>query len=120
MGTSIFISYSSFEGGFINNLANGQGKFVNPRKEVSGVWLQNKLNGNGQEIRHNGTIYNGQFVDGKINGFGTFKWANGCVYKGEVSKGKMHGHGTLTFPDLSSYTGEFKFSNIQGKGVYVS
>lgn len=49
----------SFDGNFINNIANGMGKFCNSRKEVSGLWLNNKLTGEGTEIRKNGTVYKG-------------------------------------------------------------
>lgn len=60
MVISKFIVYTySFDGNFINNIANGMGKFCNSRKEVSGLWLNNKLTGEGTEIRKNGTVYKG-------------------------------------------------------------
>lgn len=63
MGISIIFNWFlfSFDGNFVNNVANGIGKFVNSRKEVKGFWLNNKLIGEGTEIRKNGTIYTGQF-----------------------------------------------------------
>ncbi|CAD8211447.1 unnamed protein product [Paramecium pentaurelia] len=107
-----------FDGNFVNNVANGIGKFVNSRKEVRGFWLNNKLIGEGTEIRKNGTIYTGQFQDGKIHGQGKFEFANGCVYKGNVQKGKMHGNGELIFYDNTRYVGEFRNNCIQGRGIY--
>lgn len=61
MGISIInnLYLFSFDGNFVNNVANGIGKFVNSRKEVRGFWLNNKLIGEGTEIRKNGTIYVG-------------------------------------------------------------
>ena len=37
-----------------------------------GVWIDNRLQGKGVEIRANGTIYEGNFVNGLIEGKGTF------------------------------------------------
>ncbi|CAD8122011.1 unnamed protein product [Paramecium sonneborni] len=107
-----------FIGNFLNNIANGLGKFVNSKKQVSGFWLNNKLNGEGNEIRKNGTIYRGQFSEGKIQGNGQFEYANKCIYRGSVYKGKMHGKGELIFNDNTRYIGEFKANCIQGRGNY--
>ncbi|CAD8121332.1 unnamed protein product [Paramecium sonneborni] len=107
-----------FVGNFLNNIANGLGKFVNSKKQVSGFWLNNKLTGEGTEIRKNGTIYKGQFSEGKIQGIGQFEYANKCIYRGNVCKGKMHGKGELIFNDNTRYIGEFKSNCIQGRGNY--
>lgn len=40
-----------FEGQLIDNKANGFGVFRNKKKEVRGVWIDNRLQGKGVEIR---------------------------------------------------------------------
>eukprot|EP01016_Furgasonia_blochmanni_P006354 TRINITY_DN12554_c0_g1_i1.p2 TRINITY_DN12554_c0_g1~~TRINITY_DN12554_c0_g1_i1.p2 ORF type:complete len:147 (-),score=23.02 TRINITY_DN12554_c0_g1_i1:59-499(-) len=65
---------SIYEGGMLNGLRHGQGKFS----------------------YKSGGRYEGSWVHGKMEGFGTLYYANGQkAYEGEWCEDKFHGQGTM-------------------------
>ncbi|CAK71879.1 unnamed protein product (macronuclear) [Paramecium tetraurelia] len=111
---------NSFECEFKYGKANGFGVFSTKSKVVKGLWTNNVLNGEGQEIRSDGSKYFGQFKDGQKNGKGIIYYKDGCKYEGEISKNKLDGKGVLVWNDSSYYEGEFRSGIINGSGIYVS
>lgn len=49
------------------------------------------LNGKGELIWADGTVYKGDFVYNKIQGEGEYLFKDGSSYKGEVQNGLRHG-----------------------------
>ncbi|CAD8100272.1 unnamed protein product [Paramecium sonneborni] len=115
----IYSNGDVFEGHLIDNKANGFGVFKNKKKEVRGCWIDNRLQGNGIEIRKNGIKYEGQFKNGIIDGRGQFIFPDGRKYYGKVQQGLMHGQGLMTWPDFSYFKGEFRYNYLKGQGCYT-
>ncbi|CAD8094750.1 unnamed protein product [Paramecium sonneborni] len=115
----IYSNGDVFEGHLIENKANGFGVFKNKKKEVRGYWVDNRLQGNGIEMRKNGIQYEGQFKGGIIEGRGQFTFPDGRKYYGEVQQGLIHGQGLMTWPDFSYFKGEFKYNHLKGYGCYT-
>ncbi|CAD8116071.1 unnamed protein product [Paramecium primaurelia] len=115
----IYSNGDVFEGHLIDNKANGFGVFKNKKKEVRGYWSDNRLSGNGIEIRKNGIKYEGQFKCGIIDGRGQFTFPDGRKYCGQVQQGLMHGQGLMTWPDFSYFKGEFRNNHFKGYGCYT-
>ncbi|CAD8161674.1 unnamed protein product [Paramecium octaurelia] len=115
----IYSNGDVFEGHLIENKANGFGIFRNKKKEVRGFWVDNRLQGNGLEVRKNGIKYEGQFKCGIIDGRGQYTFPDGRIYRGQVKQGMMHGEGLMTWPDYSYFKGEFRNNHIKGYGCYT-
>ncbi|CAD8178840.1 unnamed protein product [Paramecium pentaurelia] len=115
----IYSNGDVFEGHLIQNKANGFGIFKNKKKEVRGYWIDNRLQGNGIEVRKNGIKYEGQFKCGIIDGRGQYSFPDGRKYCGQVKQGLMHGEGLMTWPDYSYFKGEFRNNHIKGYGCYT-
>ncbi|CAK86873.1 unnamed protein product (macronuclear) [Paramecium tetraurelia] len=71
-------SYSSFEAQFSQGKTVGFGMFKSEKKVVKGIWINNQLQGEGQEMKSDGTTYQGQFWDGRKQGRGIQMFSDGC------------------------------------------
>ena len=47
-----------------------------------GQWLRNRANGNGRLIHADGDVYEGDWVNDKAHGKGVFHGSDGAIYKG--------------------------------------
>lgn len=68
-----------------------------------GYLKDNKRNGKGKYIWHDGNEYDGDWVDDLKHGEGVFTWNCGDVYEGHYTKDKREGHGTKTYSNGDSY-----------------
>lgn len=91
-GSFIFEDGSLYSGGFLNGLANGEGKYIDSA-------------GN--------TIYEGDFKNGVFDGLGIYYWPDGCFYKGGFSNGVFDGEGEV------KDAGGLIVSGIWEKGVQI-
>ena len=124
-----------------NGERHGFGKYTTPLYDLIGMWKNDKFNGWGRIIRHNGQIYEGKFVNGIINGKGIFidknknkyvgdfvnmkkcgegKWiTKNMVYEGEFHNNKIDGKGKIKFFNSGiEYIGTFKNEQIDGYGIF--
>mmetsp|Transcript_85135 Transcript_85135/g.237588 ORF Transcript_85135/g.237588 Transcript_85135/m.237588 type:complete len:385 (+) Transcript_85135:87-1241(+) len=107
----------------------------------SGEWLGDLRDGEGVEVRRDGTTYRGQFEKGQAHGKGVYTqkdvtivaiWSRGKLcgdgtethkdgtrYEGQYEDGVKSGHGTYTFEEGSLYEGEFDNDRMHGQGVFV-
>lgn len=117
---------SSYEGGVLNGIRNGQGIYrcAQPKPFVyEGGWENGQFHGEGtcwygeQGCNHH---YVGEFQHGQREGKGTMYYPTGNIYEGEWHLGKRHGQGKFTWAESGSYyVGEFKDGEISGKGEIV-
>ncbi|CAD8181786.1 unnamed protein product [Paramecium pentaurelia] len=110
----------SFECQFKQGRTNGFGIFKSQKKIVKGLWIDNAIQGEGQEIKIDGTKYFGQFYNGKKDGRGILILNDGCKYEGQFKNNLFHGEGTFLWNDGSNYTGTFTKGLILGFGQYMN
>eukprot|EP00051_Salpingoeca_urceolata_P026498 m.477570 g.477570 ORF g.477570 m.477570 type:complete len:471 (-) comp20864_c0_seq1:142-1554(-) len=109
---------SIFEGEWMHDHPEGQGKMTNNQYSYEGEWHDGLQHGTGKQtfrVKRNANDVDWEFVDmdryegnfeyGNMSGEGTYAWANGQVYTGTFEYGKVTGKGTITFTDGRSYTG---------------
>jgi len=118
-----------YEGEFKDDLPNGKGIFIYPKKEAAkkgtytfrnsgkyeGDVKQGIKQGRGTFTFITGTKYVGQFEDDKMKK-GLLTMSNGTVYEGEFDNDMPSGNGTVIFSDGRKYAGEIKTNNISGNG----
>ncbi|CAD8068837.1 unnamed protein product [Paramecium sonneborni] len=109
-----------FEAQFQNGCTNGFGIFKSDKKIVKGIWINNQLEGEGQEIKADGTIFYGQFYNGKKQGKGIQMFPDGCKYEGSFENNKFSGDGIFYWSDGSYYRGSFQKGLIMGIGSYIN
>ncbi|CAD8168251.1 unnamed protein product [Paramecium octaurelia] len=107
-----------FEAQFSQGKTVGFGMFKSEKKVVKGIWINNQLQGEGQEIKSDGTTYQGQFWDGRKQGRGIQMFSDGCKYIGFFQNNKFEGDGLFTWSDGSYYQGQFHRGLIRGFGNY--
>lgn len=107
-----------YEGGFANNMYNGNGKIQiksNDGGSYEGSFKNGSIEGYGTFTYKNGDVYQGQFRQGIKHGKGQYKYANGDIYDGEYVDGKKHGHGRMINHDGKIWEGEFVNGKRQKK-----
>ncbi|KAM3139589.1 hypothetical protein pb186bvf_008234 [Paramecium bursaria] len=109
-----------FECNFHQGIANGFGYFRSQKKLVKGMWFNNVIHGEAQEIKADGTKYYGYFQQGIKQGKGLLYFKDSCKYEGQFRNNKMDGAGIFYWSDNSTYVGEFKSGIIQGQGTYYN
>ena len=61
----------TFEGEFVDGLANGKGTQIHPSgMKYEGYWIHDKPHGEGKLILEDGSKFEGEFRDGTKNGYG--------------------------------------------------
>jgi hypothetical protein len=80
----------TYEGPFVNGLAQGQGKFFYAdESRYDGQWVRGKRQGQGKMIWADGQVYDGEWFADQPNGQGTLYLVNGKVRQGEFAKGEF-------------------------------
>merc|ERR1712032_1085154 len=113
-------SGAKYEGGFKNDMKDGEGTFYLSDNEIqyAGQWCQDKAHGHGKYKHADGSTYDGQWKMAEQNGAGVETEANGAVYQGEFLNGSKHGAGVWKSNDGEEYMGEFQYDRMHGKGSY--
>eukprot|EP01114_Cavostelium_apophysatum_P020212 TRINITY_DN6715_c0_g1_i1.p1 TRINITY_DN6715_c0_g1~~TRINITY_DN6715_c0_g1_i1.p1 ORF type:complete len:1006 (+),score=276.52 TRINITY_DN6715_c0_g1_i1:184-3201(+) len=122
--------------------ASGGAASTPPLVEYDGYWKNDKRDGNGTSLEHNGNTYKGDWKNDEYYGKGTFKcsthdytgeWKhgkhegrgvflshqNGERYDGEWKHGKHDGRGIMIFSNGDKYDGDWKDGRQEGRGVYT-
>lgn len=107
---------SSFEGQFEYGVRSGFGTLTKKWGSMSGNWVDDCLEGEGEMAINSGTTYKGNFHKSLRHGQGTLMYPNGTFYEGAHVNGKREGFGRCTFADGSLVTGEWKDDNVNGEG----
>ena len=61
--------------------------------KYEGMWVADKMQGEGVLLYPDQSLYAGKLVDGQRNGIGRYVWASGDTYDGNWKSNKMHGLG---------------------------
>ena len=119
-GIQKWLDGSKYEGYFVNDKANIQGKLTHPNNDIyEGGWVNDKAEGFGIYIHENGAKYEGYWKNDKQNGRGIEIWPDKTFYEGNFRNGLKNGYGKFKWKDGSSYEGEFVDNKIEGKGIYI-
>ena len=107
-----------YEGEWLNDKANGEGKFIHKGLTYEGQWRNDRQNGHGIERLEDGSYYEGDFVNGKKEGYGKYVWADGSSYIGEFKDNAFNGKGKYIWENNREYEGEWVNGKMEGKGVF--
>jgi len=142
-GIQKWLDGSKYEGYFVRDKANIQGKLTHPNNDVyegewvddkaegfgiythidgakyEGYWKDDKQNGKGIETWPDKTSYEGNFLNGKKNGYGKFIWRDGACYEGEFVDNFIEGKGTYIWSDKRTYIGSWKKNEMDGNGIFT-
>lgn len=112
-------SGGEYTGYFTSLFFEGQGTFVDKTGNIKkGLWSKGKLNGQGEVILKNNSVYKGVFKEEFLEGIG-FIETQSYIYNGETNQSQPHGKGKILFKSNNSeYEGNFLEGIINGKGVY--
>eukprot|EP00003_Mantamonas_plastica_P018366 TRINITY_DN3008_c0_g1_i4.p1 TRINITY_DN3008_c0_g1~~TRINITY_DN3008_c0_g1_i4.p1 ORF type:complete len:213 (-),score=55.38 TRINITY_DN3008_c0_g1_i4:21-659(-) len=118
-GKYTFVSGSSYNGEYRNNLRDGQGVFEDTKgNEFNGEWKNGVKEGQGEYTYSNGDKYQGEWKNGNKDGQGKYVYAStGAVYEGGWKKGKRSGYGSLDL-GYTVFKGTFVNDQPSGDGVY--
>ena len=111
-----------YEGDFVNDKYEGNGKYIWEDGEYYiGQFLNGLKHGKGTIYYKNKNIrYKGDFVNDKYEGNGKYIYANGNYYIGQWLNGLKHGKGTLYYKNNSiKYEGDFVNNKYEGNGKYI-
>ena len=90
-------------------MAHGFGIFNHTDgSSYEGQWINDKNEGEGKEIWPDGTKFEGSYKEGVKHGFGIFVWSNNCSYKGNFYNNAMDGIGCYRWADGREYNGSWK------------
>ena len=64
-------------------------------------------------------IQSGVWFNDKMNGEGTYRFASGASYEGTLKDNMFHGHGTYAYSDGAKYSGQWENNKMHGQGEYV-
>ena len=119
-GIQKWLDGSKYEGYFVNDKANIQGKLTHSNNDIyEGEWVDDKAEGFGIYTHVDGTKYEGYWKNDKQHGRGIEIWPDKTSYEGNFCNGMKNGYGKFKWKDGSSYQGEFVDNNIEGKGTYI-
>ena len=87
--------------------------------KYEGDFINNKAEGNGKYIMKDGIYYIGQFKNYLRNGKGIMYYPNGKImYEGDYVNDKKEGNGKYILKDGSYYIGQFKNDLRNGRGLF--
>ena len=83
-----------------------------------GDWINDKAEGNGKYIFEDGEYYIGHWKNGLRDGKGTLYYPNSKIaYKGDFLNNNYDGIGQFIYTDDSYYIGQWKNNFKHGKGT---
>jgi len=86
-----------YDGNMIDDLPNGEGKYINPdtQRTYIGTWVNFKRDGLGKLFSESGEkIYDGEWKNDKYHGYGQYFLRDICRYEGFWEAGQRNGEGT--------------------------
>lgn len=86
-----------YEGNMVDDLPNGEGKYINPdtKETYIGTWVNFKREGMGELLSESGEkIYEGEWKNDKYHGYGQYFLRGICRYEGGWVVGKRNGEGS--------------------------
>ena len=88
-----------YEGDFVNDKREGNGKFIwKTGQYYIGQWKNNRKHGKGADYNKKGNlVYEGDYVNGKLDGNGRLMLKNGQYYIGQFKNGKRNGKGIIYY-----------------------
>lgn len=97
MGKMTQVLGDNYTGQWRENMANGQGIFVDAQGcTYDGEWVDDLQHGRGRETWSNGKItFIGDYVAGKKCGRGRYEWEDGSYYSGDFVDSMFEGYGKL-------------------------
>ena len=108
-----------YEGEFINDNAEGYGKYIHKEgPSYIGTWKNNRQEGKGKEIWPDKTEYEGYYKNGEKSGKGKLKLNDGSYYIGDFNHNQIHGKGKYYWYDNKRYEGEWKNNKMDGEGEF--
>ena len=116
----LFLNRVYYIGEFKYGLRNGKGIIYNKNRDIiyDGDFVNDNAEGNGKIILEKGEYYIGEFKNGLINGKGIIYNKNGdIIYDGDWLNNEMEGNGKYIYEDNKYYIGEFKNGLRNGKGI---
>ena len=118
-GKFVYTDGRIYEGGFSDNMFNGQGTFTwTDGALYVGVWKDGTRNGRGKQTYASGNSYDGDWVQDVKVGQGTYTWTNGDEFVGEWADDFRNGQGTLSYADGCKYVGGWKDDKRDGNGTF--
>ncbi len=115
-----YVDNGLYEGYFMNDLANGYGKFISPNGDIfTGDW-ENSNKKKGTEIFNNGNVFKGEYKNDHFS-FGTMIYKDKKeIFKGQFKNNKKYGKGVLTViqnDEEVTYEGEWFNDKLNGSCV---
>lgn len=111
-GVNRYNDGSVYEGMFVDDYRDGEGKLVKGKYCYEGMWKKDKKEGNGFELMENGEKYCGEYKNGMKEGNGVFVFKNGDSYKGEWKKDLMDGKGIIITNEGNEIKGVFSKGKV--------
>ena len=94
--------YFTYEGGYDRGVRSGWGRLVL-----------------GLDPANPDCVVEGPFVNGELEGLGNKMWADGSVFVGHFSRGEPHGEGRLEHaPSGSLFEGNFEMGTASGGEIH--
>jgi hypothetical protein len=119
-GKEYFNKDEFYIGEFLDNKANGKGKYVDSSTETIGIFKNGFLNGYAEYFdKNNNFSYKGYWVDGFLNGKGEIQFLNNETYDGSLKDDKFHGFGVFTDYEGNLYSGDWNLDIKEGEGTFI-
>ena len=110
-----------YEGGFKNDMYEGEGILSKNKEIFSGIFMKNSLNGKGgKHILANNDFYDGDFINNKYEGFGKYNFSNGGYIEGQFKDGFAEGKCIQYISHQGKYEGKFEKGILNGQGQFRS
>lgn len=103
--------------GFIDGVAEGEGRIVTPHSVYTGSIKHGVPDGMGTSVSAL-SRYDGQFVNGVMHGYGRMDYAEGRYFEGLYENGYAKS-GTFYLPELGTFKGEIKAGKLFGTITYL-
>ena len=118
-GILILSDSSVYEGNFIYDKINGNGKITYLNGSYyEGNFVNCNKEGKGNFYFNDGTFYTGNFINNNIEGYGIIKFNNGKSYRGQFKNNLIEGNGEFIYNNNCKYIGQFKNNLRDGYGIY--
>jgi uncharacterized protein (TIGR02145 family) len=78
-----------YDGGWDNDLRNGNGVYSGPNGTYHGIWKDGVKSGKGKFVWPNGENYDGGWMNDQMSGSGTYTYLDDVYFEGEWKNGKL-------------------------------